>query len=82
MAASNLRILGKYDDGAYRCLIDIDGEESLYCARHGDDAPMNLWILERVVAWEVDNVIPAWVDLEPAPAPVVEQPTSSGTQTL
>ncbi len=77
MKASNLRILGKYDDGAYRCLIDIDGDESLYCARHGDDDPMNLWVLERVVAWEAaGDVVPDWVDLAPAPL------QSNGVQTL
>jgi len=77
MEASNLRILGKYDDGAYRCLIDIDGDESLYCARHGDDAPMNLWVLERIAAWEAaGEVVPDWVDLAPAPL------QSNGVQTL
>jgi hypothetical protein len=77
MSASNLRIEGQYEDGAYRCLIDIDGEDCLYCARAGDDAPLNVWILERVAAWEAaGNVVPDWVDLAPAPL------QSNGVQTL
>jgi len=49
----------------------------LYCARAGDDAPLNVWILERVAAWEAaGNVVPDWVDLAPAPL------QSNGVQTL
>lgn len=63
MQATNLRIEGKYSDGGYRCLIEIDGEDCLYCARRNDDAPLNRWIIEKIDAWVADgNVIPDWVD--------------------
>jgi len=66
MSASNLRIEGQYEDGAYRCLIDIDGEDCLYCARASDDAPLNVWILERVAAWIAQgNAVQLWVDPDP-----------------
>lgn len=77
MAATNLRVVGRYLDGAYRCLIDLDGEDCLYTARYGDDAPLNLWILERVVAWEqAGNVIPDWVQ------PTIQQPDIQGVEEL
>ena len=77
MQATNLRILGKYSDGAYRCLIEIDGENALYCARDGDDAPLNMWIMERVRDWEnAGNAMPDYGDSEE------NQPVANGVQTL
>jgi hypothetical protein len=66
MNATNLRVLGKYWDGAYNCLIDIEGSDRSYCARRSDNAPLNLWIIAEIDAWEgAGNIAPDWVEPEP-----------------
>ena len=62
MAASNLRNVSRYSDGAYHCTIDIDGEACVYVARAGDPAPLNNWILGQIEIYvAAGNVVPDFV---------------------
>jgi hypothetical protein len=53
--AKNLRVVCQWQDGAYNCLVDIWDSWSqswdtdcVYCARAGDPAPVNVWILNQI----------------------------------
>lgn len=80
--AKNLIVVCQWADGAYNCTIDLwdDWNQAWegsvkYCARAGDPAPVNKWILEQietgayapVEACPVDPIVPP----EPSSGPVV-----------
>ena len=78
--AKNLRVICQWQDGAYKCLVDIWDNWSQswdtdcdYCARAGDPAPVNVWILEQIAtgAYDPINACP----LPPPPPPPGEGPT-------
>lgn len=62
--AQNLTNVRLMPDGAWLCDIDLklSGEEweaIEYCARRGDNAPVNLWIIEQIDAGDVE--VTDWV---------------------
>ena len=78
--AQNLTVICQWQDGAYNCTVDIwdDYTQSWdtdcnYCAREGDPAPVNQWILEQI-ATGAYNPISAC----PIPPPP-EKPTVSAS---
>lgn len=62
--AQNLTNVRVMPDGAWLCNIDLrlpgeDWEPVEYCARRGDKAPVNLWIIEQIDAGAV--TVTDWV---------------------
>jgi hypothetical protein len=80
--AKNLVVEYQWNDGAYKCIVDIWNdfsnvydEQCHYTAREGDPAPINLWILGQIatgifnpIAAEPEPVAPVQ-----SPAPTLEQ---------
>jgi hypothetical protein len=53
--AKNLTVICQWQDGSYNCTVDIWDESSQswdldcsYCAREGDPAPVNVWIMDQI----------------------------------
>jgi hypothetical protein len=61
--AQNLSVICQESDGAYICTVDIwdDFSQSWdncnYCARPGDQAPVNLWILQQIATGAYDPIV-------------------------
>ena len=59
--AQNLTNVRLLPDGGWLCNIDLklpgeDWEAAEYCARRGDKAPVNLWIIEQIDAAQWSEV--------------------------
>lgn len=61
--AQNLRVICQWQDGAYKCLVDIWDiylqswdTDCEYAARAGDPAPVNVWILEQIATGSYDPI--------------------------
>jgi hypothetical protein len=61
--AKNLKVICRWEDGSYNCTVDLldswtqTWEQNLsYCARAGDPAPVNLWILEQIKTGAYDPI--------------------------
>jgi hypothetical protein len=61
--AKNLIVICQYEDGAYNCTVDLYDawtqtweEDVSYCARHGDPAPVNVWIIEQIDTGAYDPI--------------------------
>ena len=55
MLAKNLNVICQWQDGAYNCTIELFDAwtqtwetDVSYCARSGDPAEVNIWILEQI----------------------------------
>jgi hypothetical protein len=77
--AKNLVVEYQWNDGAYKCIVDIWNdfsnvydEQCHYTAREGDPAPINLWILGQI-ATGIFNPIATQPKLF-KPSLVVEKP--------
>ena len=53
--ARNLKVICQWQDGGYSCTIDLYDAwtqtwetDVPYCARLGDPAPVNVWIIEQI----------------------------------
>jgi len=80
--AKNLIVMCRWADGAYSCTIDLWDDWNQvwelsvsYCARAGDPAPVNKWILEQIEAGSYGSIeacpIPVPPVIEPSDGPVV-----------
>jgi hypothetical protein len=72
-------VICQYQDAAYRCTVDIwdewnqEWDNVPYCAREGDPAPVNQWILEQIATGAYDPISACPI---PPPPP---QPTVTAT---
>jgi hypothetical protein len=76
----NLIVICQWQDGAYNCTVDLwdswtqTWDENVpYCARAGDPAPVNVWILEQIATGAYDPI-----DACPIPPPPPEPTQPSG----
>jgi hypothetical protein len=77
--AQNLRVVCQWQDGAYNCLVDIWDNwtrswdaDCNYCARAGDPAPVNVWILEQIATGAYNPI-----EACPLPPPSDESSTAA-----
>lgn len=87
--AQNLRVICQWQDGSYNCLVDVWDDYSQswdtdckYCARAGDPAPVNVWILEQIATGSYDPISACPIP-PPPPSPTVSasynpSPASAG----
>lgn len=75
--AKNLIVVCQWEDGGYNCTVDLWDDWSRawepavnYCARAGDPAPVNQWILEQIATGAYSPI-----DACPLPVPPVVDPS-------
>jgi hypothetical protein len=77
----NLVVICQYQDGSYKCTLDIYDEwtktwsNTLYVARSGDSAPANVWIIQQIATGAYDPI-------SACPIPVPPQDSGSGSPTV
>jgi hypothetical protein len=78
--AKNLNVICQWVDGGYNCTVDLWDSWSQtweiavqYCAREGDPAPVNQWIIEQIGTGAYDPIGACQVlaDAPPSDGPVV-----------
>jgi hypothetical protein len=71
----NFQVICQYEDGAYNCTISLydtwtqTWEDNIsYCARRGDPAPVNVWIINQIDSGAYGSIDACPIPPEP-PAP-------------
>jgi hypothetical protein len=79
----NLIVICQWQDGSYNCTVDMydnwnqTWEENIpYCARRGDPAPVNVWIIEQIDTGAYDPI--SACPIPPPPTPPSEVTGDNG----
>ena len=85
--AKNLVVICQYQDGAYNCTISLydawtqTWEDNVpYCARRGDPAPVNVWIIEQIDTGAYGSI--SACPIPPAPTPPSEVTGDGGPSVI